>query len=96
MANKGGYGMSNEYGTPKKGTGVRMMGQVNELWGQVEEIRRYKGRRGGGGEREGWLADEKVLGEIAEVSRLDQPYRIRRITADVQRYWRLSRWRYRS
>jgi nuclear pore complex protein Nup54 len=53
-------------GTPRKGQG-RMLGQVNELWGAVEEIRRR--RRGGRPEgREAWLADEKVLAEVAEVS----------------------------
>lgn len=53
-------------GTPRKGQG-RMLGQVNELWGAVEEIRRR--RRGGRTEgREAWLADEKVLAEVAEVS----------------------------
>lgn len=54
------------FGTPKRGGQGRMMGQVNELWGQVEEIRRR--RRGRGGDsREGWLGDEKALGEVAEV-----------------------------
>jgi nuclear pore complex protein Nup54 len=46
-----------------------MLGQVNELWGMVEEVRRR--RRGGRSDgREGWLADEKVLAEVAEVSRM--------------------------
>lgn len=45
-----------------------MIGQVNELWGQVEEIRRHRGTRQGGGEKDGWLSDERVLGEVAEVS----------------------------
>lgn len=64
-----GYGAGPGSGTstPKKG-GARMMGQVNELWGQVEDIRRHRGKRTGGGERDGWLADERVLGEVAEVS----------------------------
>jgi hypothetical protein len=66
-----------------KGGKGRVMGQVNELWGVVEEIR--KRRRMGMGEtgREGWL-DEKALGEIASVSLFWEG-------AD-DRFWRLSRW----
>lgn len=63
-----GYGLGLNVGTPKKGGGSRMLGQVNELRGQVEDIRRHRGRRAGGGEKEGWLSDERVLGEVAEVS----------------------------
>ncbi|KIR80524.1 hypothetical protein I306_02502 [Cryptococcus gattii EJB2] len=44
----------------------RLLGQVNELWGQLEEIRRKRKVRGPDG-REQWIGDEKVLGEIAEV-----------------------------
>lgn len=58
------------YGTPKrkdKGEG-RMSGQVNELWGLVEEIRKRRRQAGGGAVgSEGWLADERVLEEIAKV-----------------------------
>ena len=44
-----------------------MIGQVNELWGQVEEIRRSKkGRNAESGE--GWLGDERALAEVADVS----------------------------
>lgn len=45
----------------------RLLGQVNELWGQLEEIRRKRKVRGPDG-REQWIGDEKMLGEIAEVS----------------------------
>ena len=58
------------YGTPKrkdKGEG-RMSGQVNELWGLVEEIRRRRRQTGSNNGSEGWLADERVLEEIAKVS----------------------------
>lgn len=42
-----------------------MMGQVNELWGAVEELRRRRGYRGQ--ESEGWLGDERVMNEIGQV-----------------------------
>lgn len=45
-----------------------MIGQVNELWGQVEEVRRYRHKRATNGEREGWMGDERALGEVADVS----------------------------
>ncbi|WVW78408.1 hypothetical protein I302_100362 [Kwoniella bestiolae CBS 10118] len=49
----------------------RLLGQVNELWGQLEEIRRKRKIRnmGGhdGGEGYNWLADEKALAEVAEI-----------------------------
>lgn len=45
----------------------RLLGQVNELWGQLEEIRRKRKVRGPDG-REQWVGDEKMLSEIAEVS----------------------------
>jgi nuclear pore complex protein Nup54 len=48
-----------------KGEG-RMIGQVNEMWGMVEELRRRRKVREGG--REGWLGDEKALAEVAQVS----------------------------
>lgn len=68
--NKGSIGMGIGNGTPRRGKGEgRMMGQLNELWGQVEEIRRRRKGRGGGGV-EGWLADDKALAEVAEVSHL--------------------------
>ena len=60
---EGGIGLGS---TPRKGGQGRMMGQVNELWGQVEEIRRRHRARGGNA-REGWLGDEKMLSEVAEV-----------------------------
>ncbi|TXT08943.1 hypothetical protein VHUM_02417 [Vanrija humicola] len=46
----------------------RMMGQVNELWGAIEELRRQ--RRARGAETVSWASDEKLLNEIALV--LDQ------------------------
>ncbi len=58
------------YGTPihkNKGEG-RMSGQVNELWGMVEEIRRRRRQTGSTSGGEGWLADERVLEEITKVS----------------------------
>ncbi|RSH92222.1 hypothetical protein EHS25_008637 [Saitozyma podzolica] len=68
-------------GTPRKGQG-RMLGQVNELWGAVEEIRRR--RRGGRPEgREAWLADEKVLAEVAEVL-AQQQLALQKLTELVQ------------
>ena len=51
----------------RKGEG-RMIGQVNELWGQLEEIRRRR-RNIAGDKGEGWLGDERALAEIAEVSK---------------------------
>ena len=69
LEGKGKKAMQSSIGlgsTPRKGGQGRMMGQVNELWGQVEEIRR-KHRARGGNTREGWLGDEKVLSEVAEV-----------------------------
>jgi len=62
LKSKGSVGL----GTPRRGGKGRMLGQVNELWGQVEEIRRGHRTRGGDG-REGWLGDEKALAEVAEV-----------------------------
>jgi nuclear pore complex protein Nup54 len=46
----------------------RMLGQVNELWGLVEEVRRQ--RRARGHDAQAWAGDEKLLTEIAIV--LDQ------------------------
>ena len=46
------------------------MGQVNELWGAVEELRRHRGYQSGvarGREGEGWVQDERIMGEIAKV-----------------------------
>lgn len=58
-----GYGV-NQGATPK--TSQRMMGQVNELWGAIEELKRKRTYRVG--EQDGWVGDEKVLREIAQVS----------------------------
>lgn len=53
-------------GTPRKNAaGQKMMGQVNELWGAVEELRRRKGYAVK--EREAWVDDERIMGEIAKV-----------------------------
>jgi nuclear pore complex protein Nup54 len=57
-------------GTPtrrKQGEG-RMTGVVNELYGAIEEIRRRRRLGGTRGVDQGWLADERVLQEVAEVS----------------------------
>ncbi|ORX33944.1 nucleoporin complex subunit 54-domain-containing protein [Kockovaella imperatae] len=52
----------------RRGTGEgRMIGQVNELWGLVEEIRKMRKGVAAGANREGWLADERALAEIAEI-----------------------------
>ena len=53
-------------GATRRGGGEgRMIGQVNDLWGQVETIRQRRKINAGG--REGWLGDEKALAEVAEV-----------------------------
>ncbi|KAK8847439.1 hypothetical protein IAR55_005297 [Kwoniella newhampshirensis] len=52
-------------GGPGTGKG-RLLGQLNELWGQLEEIRRRRKMRNFEG-RDGWLADEKALAEVAEI-----------------------------
>ena len=60
---------NNGSGTPRRGHGEgRLIGQVNELWGQVEEIRRL--RKGVQNGREGWMGDERALAEVAEVGSL--------------------------
>lgn len=72
---------ANAVGTPRSGSAGkgRMIGQVNELWGQLEEIRRTnKGRSVEG--KDGWLRDEAALAEVAEVSFLCPP----RYEFDVQ------------
>ncbi|GMK55958.1 hypothetical protein CspeluHIS016_0210140 [Cutaneotrichosporon spelunceum] len=55
-------------GTQRSATKGRMLGQVNELWGMVEEVRRQ--RRVRGHDAQVWAGDEKLLAEIAIV--LDQ------------------------
>ncbi|BEJ15591.1 hypothetical protein CspHIS471_0501960 [Cutaneotrichosporon sp. HIS471] len=55
-------------GTQRSATKGRMLGQVNELWGLVEEVRRQ--RRTRGHDAQVWAGDEKLLTEIAIV--LDQ------------------------
>ena len=84
---KGGVGM----GTPRRGGQGRMLGQVNELWGHVEEIRRRKKGRGGD-VREGWLGDEKALAEVAEVSCQIFRWRVTALSVDFgpRRFWRHS------
>lgn len=59
----------------------RLLGQVNELWGQLEEIRRKRKVRGPDG-REQWIGDEKMLGEIAEV----------RLSSKRRKQFTLKRW----
>ena len=54
-------------GTPRRraaGEG-RMMGQVNELWGNLEQVKR---RNRASIKAEGWLSDENALSELASVS----------------------------
>ncbi|OCF58775.1 hypothetical protein L486_03265 [Kwoniella mangroviensis CBS 10435] len=67
---------NNGRSTPVGVSKGRLLGQVNELWGQLEEIRRKRKLRninGGGGydgNGEGyhnWLSDEKALAEVAEI-----------------------------
>ncbi|WVQ75991.1 hypothetical protein IAR50_005627 [Cryptococcus sp. DSM 104548] len=56
-------------GSVRRGDGDlrgRLLGQVNELWGQLEEVRRRRKVRGQEG-REAWVGDERLLAEIAEV-----------------------------
>ncbi|ODN79652.1 hypothetical protein L202_03592 [Cryptococcus amylolentus CBS 6039] len=56
-------------GSVRRGDGElrgRLLGQVNELWGQLEEVRRRRKVRGQEG-RETWIGDERLLAEIAEV-----------------------------
>lgn len=73
-ASKAGYSAAGAKGISGKKAGehTRMLGHVNELWGAVEELRRRKKRIGAGGsgssKDDAWLADERVLAEIAEVS----------------------------
>lgn len=56
---KNSVGLTAAPRAPSKG---RMIGQVNELWGQIEEVRRLR-RRGD----QDWTGDEKLLAEIAVV-----------------------------
>ncbi|KAL7420021.1 hypothetical protein Q5752_004985 [Cryptotrichosporon argae] len=55
-----GHGQGNGTGAQRKG---RMIGQVNELWGLLEEVRRRSRARADAG----WVADENVLTNIAAV-----------------------------
>lgn len=61
-APKSGVGLAIAHRPASKG---RMLGQVNELWGMVEEVRRQ--RRARGNEVQQWAGDEKLLTEIAIV-----------------------------
>ncbi|WRT64728.1 uncharacterized protein IL334_001662 [Kwoniella shivajii] len=45
----------------------RLLGQVNELWGQLEEIRRRRKIRNNDGSDQSWLNDEKALAEVADI-----------------------------
>ena len=76
-------------GTPKRGSEGRLIGQVNELWGRVEEVRRR--RKGSGGMAAGWMADEAALREVGKVSRPRINVLYRQLIA-MYRYSRLSRW----
>lgn len=61
-APKGSVGLTSRPHATNKG---RMLGQINELWGAVEEVRRQ--RRARGGDQAQWAGDEKLLTEIATV-----------------------------
>ncbi|WVF69755.1 hypothetical protein IAT40_004534 [Kwoniella sp. CBS 6097] len=54
-------------GTPVGVQKGRLLGQVNELWGQLEEIRRRRKIRSAEGTDGSWLGDEKALAEVAEI-----------------------------
>jgi len=80
-------------GTPRrKHADGRMAASVNELYGAIEEIRRRKRLAGAMGGEEGWLADERVLAQVAEVSR---GVMVRKNEAHG-RFLARSRWRSRS
>lgn len=51
---------------PRSQNKGRMLGQINELWGGVEEVRRQRRARGD----TSWAGDERMLSEIALI--LDQ------------------------
>lgn len=59
---KSGVGLNMSQRPANKG---RMLGQINELWGMVEELRRQ--RRARGNDMQQWAGDEKLLTEIAIV-----------------------------
>ncbi|OCF45841.1 hypothetical protein I317_00329 [Kwoniella heveanensis CBS 569] len=65
-------GLNNGSSNSGRGTPVgiqkgRLLGQVNELWGQLEEIRRRRKVRSAEGTDGSWLGDEKALAEVAEI-----------------------------
>ncbi|WWC59515.1 uncharacterized protein I303_102071 [Kwoniella dejecticola CBS 10117] len=74
-----GLGLNNGRSTPVNSSGGvgankgRLLGQVNELWGHLEEIRRRRKMSRNGNDSNGhsgehnWLADEKALAEVAEI-----------------------------
>lgn len=56
----GGVGLAVAPRSQNKG---RMLGQINELWGAVEEVRRQRRARGD----TSWAGDERMLAEMAVV-----------------------------
>ncbi|WWC86868.1 uncharacterized protein L201_001747 [Kwoniella dendrophila CBS 6074] len=72
-----GLGNGGRNNTPVNGnSGIigkgRLLGQVNELWGQLEEIRRRRKLRNNNdyntnNNEYNWLSDEKALAEVAEI-----------------------------
>lgn len=57
-----GVGLASAPRPPSKG---RMLGQINELWGAIEDVRRNRAHRGNDNQQ--WASDEKFLAEIAVV-----------------------------
>lgn len=67
--NTNGLGRSIGLGmTPRKGNGPRLMGQVNELWGALEEVKRTRPKRVKPQEKEPWMDSEAAMEDIAWVS----------------------------
>ncbi|ORY31027.1 nucleoporin complex subunit 54-domain-containing protein [Naematelia encephala] len=62
----GGSGTPRGKGVGGGGGGGRMIGEVNELWASVEELRRWRRLRGDTG-AVGWTGDERALSDVAEV-----------------------------
>lgn len=56
-----GVGLS----APRPASKGRMLGQINELWGAIEEVRRH--RQQNGTDNQQWASDQKFLTELAVV-----------------------------
>jgi nuclear pore complex protein Nup54 len=73
---KSSYGLHESAQTPtrRKNAGEgRLSGQVNELWGSVEDIRRKRKMSSANG-GDAWSTDEKALETVAQVSRREQDW----------------------